>query len=145
MDHLNAMGNSNLDDLVSCKVGTDRRILASRANHVCFVRLLSVHAETVFITEDGDGLKGELVGGTENTDGDFASVGNEDLVELHDGRVGSESVVDRVLEVAIGLEGGDGPILRRHGGRSVAAVLLARAVDSKGGGTLGELWRGGSE
>lgn len=43
--------------------------------------LVTVHGETILIREQGNGLHGELVGGTEDADGDFTTVGDEDLLE----------------------------------------------------------------
>ena len=78
------MLEGDLDDLVPGEVSCDRGILATLADDICFIRLLSVHAESVLIAEDGDGLEGELVGGTEDSNGDFTTVGDEDFLQLHD-------------------------------------------------------------
>ena len=130
MDHLDTVGQRNLDDLVAGKVGTNRGVLASGADHVCFIRLLSVHAETVFMAEDGHCLEGELVGCTEDADRDFTTVGDEDFVELHDGRVGSEPVVDRVLHVAVGLDRRLSAILGRHGGQALPPGIAGQVEGS---------------
>ena len=52
MDQIDPMLLGNLDDLVPCQVCAHRSELPSFSNHVCFVGLLSMHAETVLITED---------------------------------------------------------------------------------------------
>lgn len=36
------------------------------------------------------------MGCSENTNGDLATVGDEDFLELHNGRIGPQTVVDRV-------------------------------------------------
>ena len=96
---LNAVCKGNLDDLVASQVGTDWGVLTSPADHVCFIRLLSVHTQSVLIAEDSHRLEGEFMGGSEDPNGDLASVGDEDLLELHDRGVGPQSLMDRVLEV----------------------------------------------
>jgi hypothetical protein len=40
-----------------------------------------VHGETILVGKESNGLHGELVGGTEDADGDFTAVGDEDLLE----------------------------------------------------------------
>jgi hypothetical protein len=76
VDHVDAVLNGNLDDLVAGQVGTDRCVLAAGANLVGLVGLLPVHAEAVLMTVDCDGVQRQLVGGTEDSDGDFTSVGD---------------------------------------------------------------------
>ena len=76
MYHLNPMLKSNLDDLISSKISCHRCILAPLANDIGLVCLLPVHAESVFIAEDCDRLQGQLVCGTEDSNGDFSSIGN---------------------------------------------------------------------
>lgn len=53
---------------------------------------LPMHAQSVFITEDCNCVKGQLVGCSEDTNGDFASVGHQNLLQLHDGAVGTDVV-----------------------------------------------------
>lgn len=48
------------------------------------------------MTEDCYCLKGQLVGGSENANWNFTSVGNEDLVHLHDGAVRPQASVHGV-------------------------------------------------
>ena len=40
-----------------------------------------MHRVAVLVGEDGDGLRAELIGGTEGTDRDLAAVGHQDLRE----------------------------------------------------------------
>ena len=75
------MCKRNLDDLVTSKVRSNRSVLATLANDISLVGILSVHAHAVLVREDGNGLKRQLVGGTEDADGDLAAVGHEDLAE----------------------------------------------------------------
>lgn len=90
------MFESNLDNFVASKVSPDGCILAALADDIGLVSLLPVHRETVFMTEDSHGLEGQLVCGTENADGNFASIGDEDLVQLHDGTVRPQASVHGV-------------------------------------------------
>lgn len=55
------------------------------------------------------------MGGTEYSDRNLASISDEYLFELHDGRVGSESGVDGVFMVRVGIVGCSGAAgSRRH-------------------------------
>ena len=90
------MCKSDLDNLVTSKVRSNRSVLATLANHISLIGLLSVHAHAVLVREDGNRLEGQLVGGTEDTDGDLAAVGDEDLLEVHDAAVGAQTRVDGV-------------------------------------------------
>jgi hypothetical protein len=76
MDHVDAVLDGNFDDLVASQVGSDGRVLAAGANLVGLVGLLPVHAEAVLMTVDCDSVQRQLVGGTEDSDGDFSSVGD---------------------------------------------------------------------
>ena len=96
-----SMLESNLDDLVTGEISANWSILATLANDIGFVGLLPVHAQSVFIAEDGNGLEGKFVCGTEDSNGDFTSVGDEDLLQLHDCRICPQAIVHRVLEVAL--------------------------------------------
>ena len=90
------MCESDLDDLVTSKVSSNRSVLATLANHISLIGLLPVHAHAVLVREDSNSLEGQLVGGTEDTDGDLAAVGDEDLLEVHDAAVGAQTRVDGV-------------------------------------------------
>ena len=89
----------NLDDFITGQISTDGGVLATTADHVGLVRLLTVHRETVLMGEDGNCLEGEFMCSTEDPNGDFTTVGYEDLLELHDGGIGPQTTVDRVLEL----------------------------------------------
>ena len=90
------MCKSDLDNLITSKVRSNRSVLATLANHISLIGLLSVHAHAVLVREDSHGLEGQLVGGTEDTDGNLAAVGDEDLLEVHDAAVGAQARVDGV-------------------------------------------------
>ena len=62
MDHVDAVLNGNLDNLITSQVCADWRILATLANDISFIGLLPVHGESVLITEDCDCLQGKFVG-----------------------------------------------------------------------------------
>jgi hypothetical protein len=68
MDHVDIVLEGNFDDLVTGQVSSNGRVLSTLANDIGFVGLLPVHAESVFITEYGDGVQGKLVGSTEDSD-----------------------------------------------------------------------------
>lgn len=76
MNQINAMLLRDLDDLVLGKVCGNRGELPSLADDVGLVGLLSVHTKPILVAEDGDGMEGELVGGTEDADRDLAAVGD---------------------------------------------------------------------
>ena len=76
MNHIHIPLQRNLDNLVAGQVRTDGRVLAALADEVGLVGLLPVHAQTVLIAEDGDGVQGQLVGGAEDADRDLAAVGD---------------------------------------------------------------------
>lgn len=140
VNHVDAMLQSNLDDFVAGEVSSDRRILSSLSDNISLVGLLSVHAETVLVAEDGHSLKGQLVGGTEDPDWDLSTVGDENLLQLHNARIGPDAMdglwfvcgVVVVLEglmvgsmVAMGLIVGHGVdcVSRNWGGLSEAEVV----------------------
>ena len=83
------MCESDLDDLITSKVSSNRSVLATLANDIGLIGLLPVHSHAVLVREDRDSLERQLVGGTEDTDGNFTTVGDKDLLKLHDGRVGT--------------------------------------------------------
>jgi hypothetical protein len=91
MDHVDVVLESNVDDLVASQVGPDGGVLAPLANDIGLVGLLPVHAETVLIAVDGDGVQGEFVGGTEDADWDFTTVGDCSEWALLAGWLGSST------------------------------------------------------
>jgi hypothetical protein len=66
----------DLDDLVAGQVSTDGCVLTTSADLVGLVSLLPVHAEAVLMTVDCDCVERQLVGCSEDADGDFSSVGD---------------------------------------------------------------------
>lgn len=125
----------NLDNLLLGEVGLHRRVLSPLANDIGLISLLPVHRETVLVTVDRDSLEGELVGSTEDTDWDFTSVGDEDLVQLHDGAVGSQASVDGVgmlVSVAVGVRRAElvAAAVLSHGGQrgQLLSLLLSAAL-----------------
>lgn len=76
VDEVDVVCLCDLDDLVASQVGSDRRVLSTLSNDIGFVGLLPVHGQTVLVTEDCHGLEGELVGGTEDSNGNFSAVCN---------------------------------------------------------------------
>src|SRR5205807_1684455 len=75
------------DDAGDVEVGADG--FAGLADAVRFVGLEAVQGEAVLVGVEGDGADAELVGGAENTDGDLAAVGDEELADAARRRNGS--------------------------------------------------------
>ena len=86
----------NLNNLVASQIRSHRRELASLANNIRFISLLPVHGQAILIAVHRDSLQGQLVRRTENADGNFASIGYQDLLELHDRAVRAEALVHGV-------------------------------------------------
>jgi hypothetical protein len=76
MNHLSAMINSNLDNFVNGEIGAHRRILSPLSNDICFVGLLTVHGQAIFVAEDGDCMQRQLVCCSEDANGDLATIGH---------------------------------------------------------------------
>ena len=93
------MCESDLDDLITSKVSSNRSVLATLANDIGLIGLLPVHSHAVLVREDRDSLERQLVGGTEDADGDLAAVGDEDLLQVHDAAVCAQARVHRVGDV----------------------------------------------
>lgn len=132
MDHVDIVFNGDFDNLVAGKVCTNWSVLSSLSNDVRLVSLLSVHAESVFITENSYCVEGKLVGSSEDScgstlgeafdedcgllaDWNLATIRNyeavsrlygaseggvvtQNLPHFHDGAVGPQPLVDRVLD-----------------------------------------------
>lgn len=113
MDHVDLVVDGDLDNLVTGEVRADGRVLTPLADLVGFIGLLAMHAEPVLMTVDGHGVQRQLVGCSEDTDGNLSTVRDwspvrgvllaigfvgltHKLLELHDGAVRPQPVVDRV-------------------------------------------------
>jgi hypothetical protein len=79
VDHVDVVLQSNSDDVVLGEVGGDWG--HALADEVRFVRLVSVGTHSVLVRIDGNGGHSKLVGGSEDSDSNLSSVGNEDLLE----------------------------------------------------------------
>lgn len=129
VNHVDAVVNGNLDNLVGGEVGLHGSVLAGFADDIGLVGLLPVHAEPVLATVYSDCLEGQLVGSTEDADGDFTTVGHcakdslegcwylaqlhtarltQELLHVHNGGVGAEAGVDGVIVVGDLLTGAVG-------------------------------------
>lgn len=139
MDHVDLVLHGNLDDLVAGEVGADGCVLAALADLVGLVCLLTVHAEAVLVAVDGDRVQRQLVGCAEDADGDLASVGDHELLELHDGAVGSQPVVHRVaVRVVLAMLVVKGRVVN---GRRRRRVLVNGQRGHDGGRADVEGWR----
>ena len=76
VDHVDVVLDRDLDDLVAGEVSTDGGVLPALPDLVGLIGLLPVHAEAVLMTVDCDCVQRQLVGGTEDSDGDLSSVGD---------------------------------------------------------------------
>jgi hypothetical protein len=83
MDGVGAGKLGDANDLVDRKIALDRPEIAgkmrSAADLIAFVRLEAVQREFVFLGPDGHRFYAKLIGRTEHADGDFGTVGNQDL------------------------------------------------------------------
>ena len=70
------------DDAIDVEIGLHRAL--AFADQVGFVRLEAMQAEPVFLRVDGDRAQPELIGGAQDTDGDFAAIEGQEF--FHVGR-----------------------------------------------------------
>jgi len=83
---MNGIGAGQLghaDDLVDRQIALDRPEIAGKmrtaADLITLVSLEAMQREFVFLGPDGHRFYAKLVGGAEYADGDFGTVGNQDL------------------------------------------------------------------
>ena len=76
MNHIHIMLLRNLDDLVAGEVGSHGCILSLLANDIGFIGLLPVHPKAILIAEDGHGVERQLMGSSEDANGDLSSIGD---------------------------------------------------------------------
>jgi hypothetical protein len=77
MDGVHIVGLGDAEDAGNVEIGFDGSFAGADA--IGFVRFEAVKGEAVFLGIDGDGAEAEFVGGAENADGDFATVGGEEF------------------------------------------------------------------
>ncbi len=82
MDHVDAFFEGEGDDAFDVEVGGDGAF--SLADQVGFVGFEAVDGVAVLVGVDGDGAEAEFVRGTEDANGDFTAVGDEDLLHFFD-------------------------------------------------------------
>jgi hypothetical protein len=80
MEELLTMLNSDSHDLILRKIRLYRPELASLANDISLISLLPVHAQAILMTVNSDSVQGQLVSSTEDSDGDLATIGNQNLL-----------------------------------------------------------------
>jgi hypothetical protein len=76
MDHVDIVLDRNLDDLIAGEVSTNGCVLPTLPNLVGLIGLLPVHAEAILMTVDCNCMQRQLVGCSEDSDGDFSAVGD---------------------------------------------------------------------
>ena len=77
MDSVDALLFRQRDD--SCNVQVGFHGAFARANLIGFIGLKAMQRKPVFLRIDGYGAQAELIGGAEDTDGDFAAIGGEEF------------------------------------------------------------------
>ncbi len=88
MNRVDAVAQRHFDDGRDVQVRADRLASFGRSDQKRFVGLEAVQREAILVAVDRHGLQPELGGGAKTADGDFRTVGDEQL--LH-----SESIHDR--------------------------------------------------
>ena len=84
MDRVAPRLRGDCDQLLDVEIGPG----SGQAELVGFIRLEAVQAQFVLFGKDRDRLFAHFVGGAHDTDGDFTTVGNQDLFEVgHEVRV----------------------------------------------------------
>lgn len=76
VDEVDIVSQCNLDDLVAGQICTNGSVLSPLSDDIGFVGLLPVHRQTVLITKHCHSLERELVGSTEDSNGDLSTVGD---------------------------------------------------------------------
>ena len=84
MDGIGAGQPGDADQFVDLQIASTGPRCAL-ADQIGLVGLEAVQRQLVLFGIDGDGLDAELVGGAEHADGDFAAVGDEDLLDRQGG------------------------------------------------------------
>ncbi len=80
MDRIRAALLGDPDDLGDRQIGLNRS--HAFADPIGFIGLEPMQTEFVLFGKDGDGLFAHFVRGTHHADGDFATVGHQDLAEI---------------------------------------------------------------
>ncbi len=79
VDHIYSMFQSDPNNIILSQIRPNRS--QPLPNQITLITLVSMSSHSVLEGVDGDGGHGEFVCGTEDTDGDFTSVGDEDFLE----------------------------------------------------------------
>lgn len=79
MNHVDTVLKGDTDDVVLREVGSNRG--ETWTNKVRLVRLVTMGAHAVLVRVNGDCGHGKLVGRTEDSDSDFSTVGDKDLLQ----------------------------------------------------------------
>jgi hypothetical protein len=88
MDRIRARQLGNADHLVDRQVAFDRAPdpvqMRTAADLIGFIRLEPVQCKLVLFRPDGDGFHPQFIGGAENADGNFRTVGDKNLGNRHE-------------------------------------------------------------
>ncbi len=77
VDQIDAVVLGEGDDAVDVEIGADGAFALT--DEIRFIGLEAVHAETVFLRENGDRAQTEFARGAENANGNFAAVGDKEF------------------------------------------------------------------
>ena len=83
---IDAVLRGHADDVVDVQVGLDRLTSSRRSDHERFVGFEPVEAEPILVAVDGDRAQPELGGGSEASDCNFRSVGDEEFSHPRESR-----------------------------------------------------------
>ena len=84
MDRVGTAFERHAEDVVNAEIGRHRA--KARANAVGLIRFETVQAEFVFFGKHCHRAFAQLVGGTQDADGDLAAIGDQDFGEFGHGR-----------------------------------------------------------
>jgi hypothetical protein len=79
MDHVYIVLEGDTDNVVLSEIGSDWG--HSLSDHVTFVTLVSVGIHSILVRVDGDCGHGQFMGGSEDSNGNFTSIGDEHLLQ----------------------------------------------------------------
>jgi hypothetical protein len=79
VNHVDTVLKSDSDDIILSEISSNWSHTLS--DHITLIRLVSMSVHPVLVRVDGDSRHCQLVCSSENSNSDFTTVGNEDLLE----------------------------------------------------------------